>query len=733
MNASLSYLVPALLVFAGHGLKGSGDEQPPAKPSAYTKSGVHTKTAAKRIDRIVEEDIARAQLRPNPVADDATFVRRVYLRTVGRIPTAEEARAFVKSRRPDKRSRLIDELLASRGHVSHMFNFWADLLRVKSRLNGQVSGEPFVHFLKEGAAKNKRYDDFVREMVVAEGPVHKRGNGATGMLMRDRGMPLDSMSNTVRVFLGTRLECAQCHDHPFDKWTQRDFYEMAAFTGGLSYRQDPQRSAMGGELRDLYRELRQKNDRPALRALGRMMRPVNSAVSGSGTGKIRLPKDYKYDDAKPRQLIEAHVLFGVNPEISYPAAKQPTKQRNRKRRAAKKRRKNKKSNLPALDTRDAFADWLVGEDNPRFTKVIANRMWKFVMGRGLIEPVDNMMDDTAASNSALMGALEKLMRDVDYDLRAFLRVLLNTQTFQREAQRQEVPSDAKNYFQGPVLRRMTGEQVWDSMLTLAIDNVDGTIQDPAQRASRTYASYERLVSMSSEELRAEVEKQRLRYSDPKRYREMIAAERRKQARARQKMQEERRSQAKRAAKQRSAKLRPLLRAFQKARRARDTKKMAAIRAKLRTHGVELDAKGRVKRAPKRRNVRNRKRGEILVRASEYSHPAPNGHFLRKFGQSDREQIQASHTEANVPQVLSLLNGFVEDRVLANPESALMKRIAGSTSPREKIEAAYFGVLGRAPGGRELAIWEHDFAQGRTGVESDLVWTLVNSHEFRFIQ
>lgn len=705
------------------------------------EEGVNTKHAAKRVDRLVEADMAKAGLEPNALADDATFLRRTYLRTIGRIPTVEEARDFLESRDADKRRLLIDRLLESPGHASHMFNFWADLLRVKSRLNGQISGEPFAHFLKESAQKNKRYDDFGREMVTATGPVHARGNGATGMLMRDRGMPLDSMSNTVRVFLGTRLECAQCHDHPFDKWTQRDFYEMAAFTGGLRYQQNAQQSAVGDDIRKLARELRDNKDRNALRALGRMMRPVNSAITGSGTGKIRLPKDYKYDDAKPREVIAAHVLFGINPKIDYPQAKRETSRRRKRGRRAKqpKRRKRNNLNVPALDTRTRFADWLTSVENPRFTKVIANRMWKLVMGRGLIEPADNMMDTTVASNPKLMSELEKLMVDLDYDLRGFLRVLLNTQTYQREAQRSEVASDAKNFFQGPILQRMTGEQVWDSMLTLAVENVDSTIKDPALRAKRAYDRYESLVSMSADELRKVVEKEKLRYTNPQRYRAMQVAARRKQQRAQQEkqreMQAKRRRKAKDASDRRRATLRPLFRAFQKARRARDAQTMASVKAKLQQLGIEIDEKGRPKRKPKPKNMRRRRssRGMALVRASEYAHPAPAGHFLRKFGQSDREQIQASHTEANVPQVLTLLNGFVEDRVLANKASALMKQVDAATSPREKVRTAYLGVLNRAPGGRELAMWQHEFQKSGGAATRDLIWTLVNSHEFRFIQ
>ena len=110
------------------------------------------------------------------------------------------------------------------------------MLRVKSRLDGGVSGQPYIDFVKDSLAENQPFDEFVQEMLTAEGANLDEGNGAVGYYLRDRNMPEDNMSNTIRVFLGTRLECAQCHDHPFDDWTQRQYFEMVAFTGGMSYR-----------------------------------------------------------------------------------------------------------------------------------------------------------------------------------------------------------------------------------------------------------------------------------------------------------------------------------------------------------------------------------------------------------------------------------------------------------------------------------------------------------------
>lgn len=720
------------------------DEPPAAEPTAtapVVPGGVSVAAAASRIDALVEAQIRRAGQRANPRADDAAFLRRTYLGLAGRIPTLSETTAFLGSQDHDKRARLIDSLIGSPGYQSHMFNFWADLLRVKSRLNNQVSGEPFIHFIKQSIADNKPYDKFVREMLVAEGPAHAQGNGATGLLMRDRGMPLDSMANTVRVFLGTRLECAQCHDHPFDKWKQKDFYEMAAFAGGVAYRAQLDRE-QAPALAEVAKELRDKRDRQGLQALGRLVRGVQSGISGTGTGLIRLPKDYKYDNGKANQLVRAKAIFGTSPAIAVadpnaPKAKPKTgskskrkswRERQRERQEAQRRQREMRQRRNqvgqrGVKTRDAFADWLTAKSNPRFTRVIANRMWEQAMGRALIEPVDNLMDNTKASNQKLMEYLEQLMVQVGYDLQKFQRILFNTATFQRQVTRTEVPSDQTYLFQGPVLRRMTAEQIWDSMLTFVVPDLDATLMAPGARAKLVYDGFDRLVKLDADQLRDEVQKQKLRFTDPKKFREMQQRAGRDRV---QKLARDRQAKAQQQREQRDA----LNQKLAAARKAGDRQQITALEGEL--------AQLRGNDAARAALLRNRGRGprgrtDVLLRASDLPAPAPEGHFLRRFGQSDRDQIQDSHTEANVPQVLSLLNGFLDRRVLPMSRTELMRGIYTAPAPGDRVDAAYLSILNRAPRGRERAVWVAEIEAGGRKVIKDMVWTLVNSHEFRFIR
>ena len=687
-------------------------------------------TAAAEVDRLLDGALRDAGKQANARCDDATFVRRSYLQIVGRIPTAEETHDFLKSTHSDKRSRLVDQLLASKGWASHSYHWIADLLRVKARGRGGVSGAPYAHFVRESLADNKPWDVLVRELLTANGPANARGNGATGYYLRDRGMPEDNMANTVRIFLGTRLECAQCHNHPFDKWTQKQFFEMAAFTGNINYRDTSFRNTESGKrIEAMGREIRREHGRNGARALNRILRGINSGISGTGSGLKRLPHDYQYDDADPHTIVKANTMFGDKAalDVEVPADRRRNN-RNRRRRPARRRGR---SNFPQIASREAYADWLTSPNNPRFTKVIANRAFKRVFGRGLFEPVDDIKDDTKPSHPKLMSFLEDLMVELDYDLKQFERVLYHSKAFGRVAAPMPAAGTAF-YYEGPALRRMSAEQFWDSMLTLVLDDVDATIKAPGAMAEQTYERYESVAQASSSQIMGQVRREILRYKDPEAYRKQVAKERRERSA---KLRAERNAQRRKlenARKQKQNRARPLLRKLQQARRRRDSAEIRKLTAQLQKLGYMLDKDERMKR--QRRARRRAGRGRVqLARASELSNPAPPGHFLRQFGQSDREQIEASHREANVPQVLALLNGFIERWVSSNDDAKLARSIANAGDAQGKVDVAYLSILNRLPSKREMSIWTADFERDANQAWQDLVWTLVNTHEFKFVR
>lgn len=425
-----------------------------------------TKASSRRIDALLAQNLKENGFSSfnDPLPDDL-FVRRVYLDILGRIPTREEFLEFAESARPDKREALIDELLLSPGYASHLFNYFADMYRLHASdfING-VRMDPYIQWWRDSLRENKPYHQIVSELITAEGNVGQ--NPAAGFLLRDTGMEFDAFANFGQVMLGIDISCAQCHDHPFDEWTQGDFYEMAAFFGNtqrsLGYR--PSSAMMGGASvqmpnapdgwRDQFMKWAEntKGIVPRDQNSNRFRFFVNALgwnLADNETLETVLPHDFIGSGGKPNEVANPRTLIGD---------------------AAKKGGKTR---------REAISDWLIDPANPRFSFVIANRMWDRAFGRPLVGPVNDFSDDMirGASQPEVLKFVTSEMRRVNYDLREFMRILYNTRAYQSISTADE-PDWADDYFfQGPVLRRMRAEQAWDSMMVLAhgadIDNKRG--------------------------------------------------------------------------------------------------------------------------------------------------------------------------------------------------------------------------------------------------------------------
>ncbi|MCI0333037.1 MAG: DUF1549 and DUF1553 domain-containing protein [Planctomycetes bacterium] len=593
--------------------------------------------AARAIDRFIDDKLSQKKIEPLPITGDEQFVRRIYLDVVGRIPTLVEARAFLDSKESGKRARLIESLLQSAGHVSHQFNFWADILRVKEH-DGGISRAFYINWIKDSLASNKAYDQFVRELVTASGSGWQRGNGAVGYYFRDRGMPLDNMANTLRIFAGTRVACAQCHDHPHDRWTRRQMFEMAAFTANLT-------TDNTDELFKAIYQVEKATTDEELRHLSQVVRNTyhRDRVLGTSDGTIQLPADYQYPDAKPGEKIAAHAIFGP---AGLPASESPA------------------------DYRDRFGDWLTSPENPRFTSVIANRLWRRVMGRGLIEPVDDLRDDTKATHPELLEYLTQLMKDLRYDMRAYMLVLYNTQTYQRSVDPEEPDEGESNYFRGRLLTRMTAEQAWDSLMTLVVPEVD--TRESGLNSSVIYYGG-RPVLVGKEDMHTRFDKVKTHTVDQ--HWEFVVSE------------------------------------------------LKAMKDDLQS---QLDAE---RAAPN--NVKPIYNFE--VRASELGAPAAPGHFLRTFGQSNREFIEGGSKASNVTQFMPMFNGLVESQLLQNPESVLMQHLASKDSPSEKCDIAFLSILSRLPTDEERAMIAATSPTDDSWRQQDVVWALLNSQEFLFVE
>ncbi|MGA1616911.1 MAG: DUF1549 domain-containing protein [Pirellulales bacterium] len=422
--------------------------------------------AAAKIDSILKAYWQEHKATPGPKTDDHEFVRRAYLELAGRIPTIEEAESFCAAKGSAKRGELIDDLLESPGYVSHFYNFWADILRLQERPSRDVWFEPYMAWVKESVAANRPYDEWVFEMLTATGRISE--NPAAGFQLRDVGTPLVYLDNTVRVFLGTQIGCAQCHDHPFDKWTQQDFYKLAGLTNGTRYSinqvlfGDMNMADGGGSAESLSAAATRffKNQDDLVYNVSKInyergmaeeadeidrgsrdyLQSMTKMVSNLDT-EFRLPYDYRYDDAQPLDVIEPAVLWDEVPSAARNA-----------------------------DKRTQFGAWLTSRDNRQFARTIANRMWKKMMGVGLVEPIDDFQEGNIPAIPELLEHLTDEMLRLDFDLREFVRIVASTDVYQRLAVEYDATAEEPYRYTAPALKRLTAEQLWDSLLTLIAVN-----------------------------------------------------------------------------------------------------------------------------------------------------------------------------------------------------------------------------------------------------------------------
>ncbi len=626
-------------------------EGSPANDPAWVKK------TAMEIDKRLGAGFAKAAVKAQPAAEDSRWMRRLYLDAIGRIPTYEEAKTFLEDTAPEKRQKLVDQLLASEGYVGHMYNYFCDLLRATSSLgtDGTRSGVPYLRWIRESVATNKPYDKFTYELLTTSGGGWEEGKGAVGYFERDRGMPLDNMANTTRIFLGTHIECAQCHDHPYDKWKQLDFYEMSAFTHGL---QTGSRDELAKYANEKYNGKNAEEDNTR-RDLYRWLNDniYDFGVNGNGKGSIVLPMDFKGKGGKPEEVVKARSVF--------PGASSGRREGD--------------------DARGKFAKWVTEPSNPRFTMLITNRMWKKVMGIGLFEPVDKYTEPskdnptgTVVSNPDVLAFLQTVMKDLNYDLKAFQKVLYNTRGYALGTNPTAVDPRQPYAFNGRAVRRMSAEQVWDSMATLVVPDLDhrrGNALDPTATVygknlgQNAYEIYNELAGKDIKAMNTWVDRVSKEMGKGKKDESMMMS--------------------------------PSMMA------GGDAKTPAADPAKWAGYNKQL------------------------LRASELRSPTPPDHFLRKFGQSSREVIEGASTDSDVTQVLSLINGHVEKNIVGDSKAVVYKAIDAATSPQHKVKAAFLTILSRPPTPAELDLMLPEAQKGRDGIKN-IIYALLNSNEFIFI-
>ncbi|MDW8223835.1 MAG: DUF1549 and DUF1553 domain-containing protein, partial [Gemmatales bacterium] len=322
-----------------------------------------------------------------PLADDATFLRRIYLDLVGTIPSAEEVQVFLRDYDPDKRAKWIDRLLADPRYAQHQANVWDVILFGRNPPGGDATRkrDGFKRWLAGKFATNTRYDALVRSILLAE------EEGSELFYVQFRNQPEEATVAVSRIFLGTQLQCARCHDHPFEDWTQRDFYGMAGFFVRLVVLEEGSGNARRFRIAEKSSGEVLFSGNAKDQVPGRKGEPVKPKfLLGPELDEPPLPKDYKEVEPKPGQPLRK----------------------------------------PFFSRKEKIAQWITASDNPFFARAAANRFWGQFFGRGLVHPVDDLGSNKSSAVPGLLDTVAQEFVAHGFDVKWLIRELVSTRAYQ---------------------------------------------------------------------------------------------------------------------------------------------------------------------------------------------------------------------------------------------------------------------------------------------------------------
>lgn len=359
------------------------------------------------LDTFVWNKLSQLGIEAAPLCDDATFLRRLYVDAIGTLPTTDEVRQFLADPGQSKRARAIEQVLDRGEFADYWALIWSDILLVNREKLGERGAYEFHRWLRTQIASNRPYDVWVREIITASGNSARVGPANFYRALRT---PEDLVRSVSQAFLGLRMDCAQCHHHPFDRWGQDDFYGMAGFFNGL----ERKRLAADREL-----------------IVHSRMKPATMPLTG--------------------KVIPTRTLAGESAVIE-----------------------------PDVDPRQTLADWMTARDNPWFAKLVANRLWKHFLGRGLVEPEDDLRSTNPATNEPLLEFLTEQVVEHDFDLRNLMRLILNSRVYQLSSATNETNREDTQNFSHHFVRRLRAEVLLD-----AVSQVSGSPEHYAGKPSGT--------------------------------------------------------------------------------------------------------------------------------------------------------------------------------------------------------------------------------------------------------
>lgn len=353
-----------------------------------------------RLDELVFDRLQTLQLSPSQPCDDATYLRRAFLDLLGLLPPADEARAFLADQSPDKREQLVERLVARPEFAEQWALKWSDLLRNEEKVLDAKGVDLFYEWLRQNFARNTPLSELVRSLVTADGGTYENPPANYYRAMRD---PFTRGETTARLFLGVRLQCARCHNHPFDTWTQDDYYNWSSVFARIDY-----------EIPDNKRK--DKFDK-------------NEFI---GQQIVKLKTEGEVKNARTGQDAHPQLLGAPGPLAS------------------------------ERDRLQLLGDWLTGADNRRFAENQANLVWYHLLGRGLVEPIDDFRTTNPAVHPQLLEHLSSELVRAEFDLRTLIRQIMASQAYQfSSVGNASNVQDVRN-FSRTVPQRLSAEKLLDA-------------------------------------------------------------------------------------------------------------------------------------------------------------------------------------------------------------------------------------------------------------------------------
>ncbi len=663
--------------------------------------------AASVIDDILARENAGSDSVTTPPVSDAAFLRRATIDIIGRIPTMAEIRAY-ESWGEGRREKLVGKLLSHDRFADRWTIFMADMLRIRSDIEG---GNQLLAYVNGSIAEGKPYDELARELISASGRANS--NPAVGFILGDDADPMELAAATAQTFLGVRIGCAMCHDHPFDDWQQRDFYDLAAFFGktkkvgnrdrGMVYATEgdkmavlwpPEDKAKEGE-RDAVRprfpfKFGKTDDAPQhIKRLERMRkRQEVEASAGDGTAALDALLDGHGADVSRKTdpvLAEAEKesrLLDVHGDI-----------------------------YRASELRNKLADLITAPTNDFFARAFVNRVWAELIGHGFVEPLDNFSPYVDLNHASTLDFISHEFVANGYDLRGLIRMITLTDAYRRSQLTADVPitireESEKNFTAAPA-RRMLGEVLYDSIVVAGhLEDFkwpDGANRKEISRQVRI-ATGETMMVENGKEQPMETE------SEPRRRGDGYDLESSLKLDFNSILTTGERDE------------------LETMRRESDEEIKAKEMAEMRKEAEKKVMKYRTETVIE--TVDDNPRFDSAMRMAT---PAPPAHFLRVFGQPARTGLgEFRDPSSSLRQQLMMLNGrMTHEASRVGPLEPLHRILENDEA--QAVDFVYQEILTRKPTSEEKsdALGLLSDGEPHEGM-ADLRWALLNSNEFRFV-